>query len=155
MSKEHYKEIVQNEPTPKSNSSDVIIGWIVIGIIIYVIFLIIRGLVRTSTRKPEEVATNQLPVFTTENIGKTCTALGMVKSSSMNEVKGMKELQNQAIAMNADAIVAMQMNISNDTSGKVSSDSFSGKHTRGSTSTKTTYHFMGTAVKFNEVLNNE
>lgn len=155
MNKEHSKEVGQNEPLPKHQEENPLISIIAVGLFFYVIFLLIRGFFRALTRKPEEPEMAQIPVFTTENIGRNYTALGMVKSSSTDETGGMKELERQAIAMNADAIVAMQMNISNDTSGKVSTGAFSRGYVHGKTSTKTTYHFMGTAVKFNESPNNE
>lgn len=132
------------------------IGFLVTLVWIYVIFLIVRGIIRYLSPKKNtyELDNLNLPVFTTENIGRNYIALGMVKSSSDNEAKGLNDLLRQAISMNAEAIVGMNMNISNDVSGNVSSG-FSGKHTRGRTTTKTTYHYTGTAVKFNEGSNNE
>lgn len=125
-------------------------------VIVSIIWGVIRWFIRLfSPKKEDTLEYPTLPIFTTENIGRNYTALGMVKSSSVDEASGMKELQSQAIAMNADAIVAMQMNISNDTTGKVRTGAFSRGYVRGDTSTKTTYHYMGTAVKFNEGSNNE
>lgn len=156
MSKEHQTEIGQNESTTKSHDDFSLVPFVVFGIIIYVLFITIRGFFRKLTYKVEDITNSiQLPVFTTENIGRNYIALGMVQSSSVDEASGLKELKRQAIAMNADAIVGMNMNISNNVSGKVSSSLFSGKHTSGRTTTKTTYHYTGTAVKFNESSTNE
>ncbi len=156
MSKEHQKEIGQNEPNAKNHDDFSLVPFVVLGIIIYVLYITIRGIFRKLTYKSDNIPSNiQLPIFTTENIGKNYLALGMVKSTSHNEAQGMIDLQRQAIAMNADAIVGIQMNISNNVSGNVSSSLFSGKHTSGKTTTATTYHYTGTAVKFNESSNNE
>lgn len=96
----------------------------------------------------------EVELFNIEEIGKKYEVLGFIQSSRNDEKSAQNSLMEQAIDLGANAIIKYTKTIDNNTSGYVSTSILSYftniSHVHGETTTDTTYHLSGTAVKILE-----
>jgi uncharacterized protein YbjQ (UPF0145 family) len=97
---------------------------------------------------PEELSLlKNIQLFNVLNIDKKYTALGMIEAYDTDKIKAKEKLQLQAHTLGADAVINVVTNIDNNVTGSVGSLAGMPRMVSGKTSTTTTYHYEGTAVK--------
>jgi len=99
-------------------------------------------------KSPEEMAKiRAIQLFNISDIKREYQALGMIESYARDKDEAKLKLQERALKSGADAVINVTTNIDNDVSGNVSSIAGMPSMVSGKTSTTTTYHYEGTAVK--------
>jgi len=99
-------------------------------------------------RTPEELAKiNNVQLFNISDIGKVYEVLGMIEAQDTDKTKAKEKLQEEAYVLGANAVINVSTNIDNNVTGTVGSVVTMPRIVEGKTSTATTYHYEGTAVK--------
>ena len=98
---------------------------------------------------PEELSQlKKIQLFNVSDINKKYTALGMIEAYDTDKIKAKEKLQLKAHTLGADAVINVVTNIDHNVTGSVGSVAGMPKMVSGKTSTNTTYHYEGTAIKF-------
>jgi uncharacterized protein YbjQ (UPF0145 family) len=96
----------------------------------------------------EEMNTiRKVQLFNIANIDKKYSVLGMIESFDIDKTQAKEKLQLQALALGGNAVINVISNIDNNVKGSVGSVAGMPRMVEGRTSTVTTYHYEGTAVK--------
>ena len=105
----------------------------------------IKGL---ALKTEEEMNTiRKIQLFNIPNIGKKYSVLGMIEASDVDKSQAKEKLQLQALELGGNAVINVISNINNNVNGSVGSVAGMPRMVEGKTSTITTYHYEGTAVK--------
>jgi len=98
----------------------------------------------------EEMNTiRKIQLFNIPNIGREYSVLGMIEASDTDKTQAKEKLQLQALELGANAVINVIFNIDNNVKGSVGSVAGMPRMVEGKTSTLTTYHYEGTAIKLN------
>jgi uncharacterized protein YbjQ (UPF0145 family) len=99
--------------------------------------------------KTEEEMANirKVKLFNIPNISEGYTALGMIEAFDTDKTQAKEKLQLQALELGGNAVINVISNIDNNVKGSVGSVAGMPRMVEGRTSTVTTYHYEGTAVK--------
>ena len=89
----------------------------------------------------------KVQLFNIANINQDYEVLGMVEAKDVNKEQAKRKLQLQVLELGGDAVINVMTNIDNNVTGSVGSVAGMPRMVSGSTSTVTTYHYEGTAVK--------
>lgn len=90
---------------------------------------------------------NTIEVFSTSDIGKQYKPLKLIQSSGITPEEGLFKLKEQALSLDADAIVNLNMSMGQNTSGRIKADTFITPGGGGDISTENTFYYIGDAVK--------
>ena len=110
-----------------------------------VMFPKLEGMVDRTAEELEQIKSIQL--FNISDIGKTYAVLGMIEAHDIDKTKAKEKLQEEAYALGANAVINVSTNIDNNVTGSVGSVATMPRLVDGKTSTTTTYHYEGTAIK--------
>ena len=110
-----------------------------------VMFPKLEGIVDRTAEELEQIKTIQL--FNISDIGKAYDVLGMIEAHATDKTKAKEKLQEEAYALGANAVINVSTNIDNDVTGSIGSVATMPRLVDGKTSTTTTYHYEGTAIK--------
>lgn len=92
-------------------------------------------------------AIRQIQLFNVPNIDKKHSVLGMVEVQDTDKTQAKEKLQLQALELGGNAVINVISNIDNNVKGSVGSVAGMPRMVEGKTSTVTTYHYEGTAIK--------
>ncbi len=93
-------------------------------------------------------AIRQIQLFNVPNIDKKHSVLGMIEAQDTDKTQAKEKLQLQALELEGNAVINVISNIDNNVKGSVGSVAGMPRIVEGRTSTTTTYHYEGTAIKF-------
>lgn len=97
---------------------------------------------------PEEIRKiKKVQLFNIPNINQQYEAYGMIESKDTDKEQAKLKLQAEALKLGANAVINVTTNIDNNVTGSVGSVATMPRMVSGKTSTVTTYHYEGTAVK--------
>ncbi len=105
----------------------------------------LEGLALKTAEEMDQVRNIQL--FNISDINQEYNVLGMIEAQDIDKVKAKEKLQLQALELGANAVINVISNIDNNVIGSVGSVATMPRMVSGKTSTITTYHYEGTAVK--------
>ncbi len=111
------------------------------------IFPKLEGLALKTTEEIEII--KEIQLFNIANINKEYEAFGMIESYDIDKEFAKVKLQLKAFELGASAVINVTTNIDNNITGTIGSVRTMPKLTTGKTRTETTYHYIGTAVRFN------
>jgi len=111
-----------------------------------VMFPKLQGIVDRTPEELEQI--NSVQLFNISDIGKAYDVLGMIEAHAIDKTKAKEKLQEEAYALGANAVINVSTNIDNNVTGSVSSVTTMPRLVDSKTSTTTTYHYNGTAIKF-------
>ena len=97
--------------------------------------------------KKEMDAIRKVQLFNIADIDIKHSVLGMIEASDIDKTKAKEKLQLQAFELGGNAVINVMSNIDNNVKGNVGSVAGMPRMVEGKTSTVTTYHYEGTAVK--------
>ena len=95
----------------------------------------------------EMTAIRDIQLFNIPNIDKKYSVLGMIEAFDTDKTQAKEKLQLQALELGGNAVINVMSNIDNNVKGSVGSVASMPRMVEGKTSTVTTYHYEGTAVK--------
>ena len=108
----------------------------------------LEELKKRHTISPETQAKiKKVKLFNISNINEKHEVLGMIESSDTNKDKARRNIQAKACILGANAVINITTHIDNNVSGYVSTESIRSKMVSGETTTVTTYHYEGTAIR--------
>jgi len=110
-----------------------------------VMFPKLEGIVDRTPEELNQIKTIQL--FNISDIGRAYDVLGMIESQNPDKIKAKEKLQEEAYKLGADAVINVSTNIDNNITSRVGSVATMPRLVEGKTSTITTYHYEGTAIK--------
>ena len=103
-----------------------------------------------SLKTEEEMNTiRKVQLFNIADIDKKYSVLGMIEAFDTDKTQAKEKLQLQALELGANAVINVTTNIDNNIKGSVGSVAGMPRMVEGKTSTVTTYHYEGTAIKLN------
>ncbi len=97
--------------------------------------------------KEEMQKIQSIQLFNISDIEQPYKALGMIEAHDTDKSQAKEKLQLQALKLGADAVINVSTNIDNNVTGHIGSVATMPRVVSGNTSTVTTYHYEGTAVK--------
>jgi len=105
----------------------------------------LEGIVDRTAEELEQIKSIQL--FNISDIGKAYDVLGTIEAHAIDKTIAKEKLQEEAYALGANAVINVSTNIDNNLTGSIDSVATMPRMVEGKTSTVTTYHYEGTAIK--------
>ena len=101
-----------------------------------------------SLKTEEEMdAIRKVQLFNIADIDKKHSVLGMIEAFDTDKTQAKEKLQLLALELGANAVINVVSNIDNNIKGSVGPVAGMPRMVEGKTSTVTTYHYEGTAIK--------
>lgn len=105
----------------------------------------LEGLAIKTAEEMEQI--RKIKLFNISDIKEEYKVLSMIESYDTHKEQAKEKLQLQALELGANAVINVTTNIDNNVKGNMGSVASMPRVVSGSTSTITTYHYEGTAVK--------